>query len=252
MRDASLTMPGQSIRRLLALAILMFVVSPASASASWGKENGHSCGALPLHCYAITTWHMEGSEKVEGSLAYQDTTTMNVFGWANGEYVSNEEWALFQPKEWWVEVGQEAGGNSFTIKPGEVPFSCCLVHSFYGWENGSGFHSYAAPWGVGDNEENIYQLAGNAKNGTWCPYFDKTQAQCISGFPVYSNELQAGGEYYDNIKPANAAHVADNAWWTDGSIQNWNFDEMEHGAGLCTTRYTLPYPAAGNINYGTC
>jgi hypothetical protein len=250
-----MNMRGKAIRLLLTITMLIALL-PTTASASWGKnsKNGEACSQGDNHhCYALDEWYMNGGEQVEGTLAYQDTTTMYVPGWEGGDLVDNEEWAVFPNEGYWVEVGQTAGGNGFTNEPPNELFArnCCSLHSFYGWNNAGGFSDYAAPWTVAANEYHLYQISGQTHKGIWCPYFTETQAWCESGFPDYNKDLQVGGEYGANTKPENAAHEDTNGWWYDKEY-NWLKESQYHDEGLCTSRYPYPTPQAGNINYGTC
>jgi hypothetical protein len=237
---ASITRPS-----LLALvAALALALLPAAALAGWGRksDNGEACGqGNAHHCYAIAEWEMRGAEQVEGTLAYQDTTNMNVPGWASGDFVDNEEWAVFLPSGYWIEAGQEAGEY----------MDCCSLHAFYAWFNGAGYSQYVAPWPEPANENNLFQLSGQSHNGTWCAYFASTQARCESGFAAWSNDLQVGDEIAANTKPVNAGHEDTNAWWEDAT-HNWLKEHAYADGGMCVSRYPYPYPALGNINYGTC
>ncbi len=229
---------------LLALAVLVLGACPTVASASWGRKsnNGEACSqGNGHHCYATAEWQMTGNEKVEGTLAYQDTTDADVPGWESGDFIDNEEWAVFLPSGYWIEAGQTAGEY----------MDCCSLHPFYAWFNGSGYSQYVAPWTWPAGENNLYQLSGQSHNGTWCAYFASTQARCISGFPAWSNDLQVGDEIAANTKPANAGHEDTDGWW-EGTTHNWLKEQAYADGGMCVSRYPLPYPALGNISYGTC
>jgi hypothetical protein len=231
-------------RRGVLAAVLLMALLPASASANWGRKtnNGASCGPFEgEHCYAIDEWNMTGAEKVEGTLAYQYTTAMNVPGWASGDFVTNEEWALFEPYFHWVEAGQIAGAS----------MDCCGLHEFYAYDNSSGFWKVTAPWTVPAWTNNLYQLVA-AGSGTWCVDWATTQVACSSGFPTYSNRLLVGDEIAAATKPENAGKEGTNATWVDGSVHNWNKAQPYADGGMCLSQNTSPYPAPGNINFGTC
>jgi hypothetical protein len=229
---------------MLLAALILACAFPIATSASWGKkyDNGERCSqGNGHHCYAIAEWEMTGVEKVEGTLAYQYTTTMNVPGWATGDFVDNEEWAAFLPSGYWIEVGQTAGEY----------MDCCSLHPFYAWMNGSGYSQYIAPWTWPASENNLYQLSGQSHDGHWCAYFASTQALCVGGFPAWSNDLQVGLEIAANTKPANAGHESTNAWW-ESKTHNWLKEYAYADGGTCLSRYPYPYPALGNIYFGTC
>lgn len=229
---------------LCAVIALFAVVVPSAANASWGKksDNGEHCSqGNGHHCYSIAEWYMEGGEHVEGSLAYQDTTDMYVPGWDSGDFVDNEEWAFFHPSGYWVEVGQTAGEY----------MDCCSLHPFWAFDNASGYTQYVAPWTWPANENNLYQISGQSDDGHWCLYFASTQAQCPSGFPATNNGLEVGDEIAANTKPENAGHEDTNAWW-EHTTHNWLKEHAYADGGMCISRYEYPYPALGNINYGTC
>jgi hypothetical protein len=184
---------------------------------------------------------MTGVERVEGTLAYQNTTNMNVPGWASGDFVDNEEWAVFLPAGYWIEAGQEAGEY----------MDCCSLHAFYAWYNGAGYFQYVAPWTEPANENNLFQLSGQSHNGTWCAYFGNTQARCEGGFAAWSNDLQVGDEIAANTKPVNAGREGTDGWW-EHTTHNWLKEYTYADGGMCLSRNPYPYPALGNINYGTC
>lgn len=235
-----------TIRRGAIAAVALAAMLPATASASWGKksDDGGHCGqADGHHCYAIVAWEMHGAEQVEGTLAYQYTTAMNVPGWASGDFVDNEEWAAMQASGNWVEAGQTAGEY----------MDCCSLHSFYAYKKGSAYWQYVATtWTVPGWTNNLYQLVA-AGNGVWCVYWGTAQVSCSAGFPTYSDELQVGLEIAANTKPANAGHEQTNATFLDGKQYNWLKEWAYADGGTCLSRYTgPPYPALGNINYGTC
>jgi hypothetical protein len=236
---------NRGIRRGAAAAVILAALLPASASASWGKksDNGEHCSqANPHHCYVLAKWLMEGSEQVEGTLAYQYTTAMNIPGWASGDFVDNEEWAAFEPYYHWVEAGQTAGEY----------MDCCSLHPFYAYNNSAGYWQYVAPWTVAGWTNNLYQLVA-AGSGVWCVDWTYTQVSCSSGFPTYSNNLEVGDEIAANIKPENAGHEQTNATFLNGKQYNWLKERAYADGGMCVSRYTgPPYPALGNINFGTC
>jgi hypothetical protein len=225
------------------LIVLAFAVVPTSASASWGWswEKGEHCSqGNNHHCYALSEWIMKGSEQVEGSLAYQWTESMNVPGWESGAFIDNEEWVSFQSTGYWVEVGQTAGED----------MDCCSLHSFYAWDNASGYSQYVAPWTVGANEWKLYQVSGQNHNGTWCLYFGSTQVRCPTGFSDYSDELQVGAEYATETEPSNTGHEETNGWWGDKEY-NWLKEHAYADEGTCLERYGSP-PELGNIAFWTC
>ncbi|HEX5223781.1 MAG TPA: hypothetical protein VFW29_01500 [Solirubrobacteraceae bacterium] len=239
-----MTTAARRVALCAVLALIALTALPPGAWASWGhkSDNGEACSrGENHHCYSIAEWLMTGGERVEGTLAYQDTTAMNVPGWASGDFVDNEEWAAFQNTGYWIEAGQTSGEW----------MDCCSLHPFYAWFNGSGYSQYVAPYTWPGNENNLYQLSGQSHNGTWCAYFAQTQERCEPGFPAWSNLLEVGDEIAANTKPSNAGHEDTDGWW-EGTTHNWLKEFAYADGGMCISRYTLPYPALGNINYGTC
>ncbi|HSZ04686.1 MAG TPA: hypothetical protein VK778_05725 [Solirubrobacteraceae bacterium] len=235
---------------LIALTALLLVI-PSTASAAWGGEKQCYQGANG-HCYAVDSWRMTGSEKVEGSELWDDTELMDVPEFGSGAFVDNEIWQGFEPKYWWAEVGQTAGGNGFYLEPENERYerNCCSLHSFWGFEGPHGFLDYSAPWTVNTNVNNVYQVNGTGHNGEWCVYFDQLQAWCETGFPEWSNDLEVGGEYYSNTRPQNQARDGVNGWW-GGASHNWL-------KGVITTSTTQLWAKPndlgdqlGNMEWGT-
>ena len=228
----------------LAALVIAMALTPALASASWGHKagNGEACSqGNGHHCYALAYWEMTGSERVEGTLAYQDTEAMNVPGWASGDFVDNEEWASFRSTGYWIEAGQTAGEY----------MDCCSLHPFYAWENGGGYSQYVAPYAWPGNANNLYQLSGQSHNGTWCAYFGQTQERCVGGFSAWSNQLEVGVEAAANTKPANTGREGTDGWW-EKATHNWLKEYRYVDGGLCAARNPYPYPALGNIAFSTC
>jgi hypothetical protein len=235
-------------RRITILAALIAAAiaaaSPAAASASWGRkaDNGERCSqGNGHHCFALAIWEMTGGEQVEGTLAYQDTESMDVPGWASGDFVDDEEWAAFRASGYWIEAGQEAGER----------MDCCSLHPFYAWQNASGYSQYVAPYTWPGDANNLFQLSGQSHNGIWCAYFGQTQMQCIGGFSAWSDQLEVGVEVAANTKPQNTGREGTDGWWEDAT-HNWLKEERYVDSGLCASRNPNPYPAYGNIIYSTC
>ena len=229
---------------LLAIGAALAGVAAPAASASWGRkaDNGTRCSqGNGHHCYDLAYWEMTGAERVEGTLAYQDTESMDVPGWTSGDFVDNEEWATFRNSGYWIEAGQESGEY----------IDCCSLHPFYAWMNGSGYSQYVAPWTWPSGQYNLYQLSGQSHDGRWCAYFASTQALCIAGFPAWSNQLEVGVEIAANTKPINGGREDTNAWW-ESAAHNWLKEGIYLDSGMCVSRNPYPFPALGNIIYATC
>jgi hypothetical protein len=196
------------------------------------------------HCYMIAQWEMSGEEKVEGTQSEQRTTTMVVPGCSSGYFVDNEEWASFHGDSYWLEIGQQMGEGK-----------CESLWWFYAFNGPSGYVQYVgAPyvWPVSLNAWNRYGMH-SLGGGNWCfmigPNWE-TQAACESGFPVYSQRLQNGGEVATEQKPSFAATGGVNAEFTNGNYYQWGHTTaVKSVAGLCYSHYG-EFP--GNINYGTC
>jgi hypothetical protein len=228
----------------IAAALVALAALPALAGASWGskEDNGERCSqGNGHHCYAVAYWDMTGSERVEGTLAYQDTEAMNVYGWASGDFVDNEEWAEFQSTGYWVEAGQTSGEY----------MDCCSLHPFYAWDNANGYTQYVSPYTWPGNANNLYQLSGQSHNGTWCLYLSTNQERCVSGFPAWSNFLEVGVEVAANTKPLNTGREGTDGWWNK-ETHEWKKEARSVDNGLCAARNTSPWPALGYIAFSTC
>lgn len=74
--------------------------------------------------------------------------------------------------------------------------------------------------------------------------------------PRDSENLEDGLEPSDERQPVNEGKVVANATWTNHTIQNWNFDELEakNWSGEPTSHICLSHYVniPGDINYGTC
>jgi hypothetical protein len=217
---------------------------PRARAAAWGQGCARASGH---HCYAFAEWAMSGGEAVEGTETMQRTTNMNVAGWANGDFVTNEEWTTFPSTGYWLEAGQQAGEYK----------GCCSLFWFYAFKNATGYYQYTSPpyvWEVTPNTWNNYAMKASG-NGIWCFYVGPTweqQIACEAGFSTYSTLLQDGAEFATESKPVNAGSVQANATWLNGTVHTWNrASNQVTTAGLCVSQYQ-PVNFPGNINYGTC
>jgi hypothetical protein len=218
---------------------------PRARAATWGNN----CKPKPSedHCYSVARWAMTGGEEVLGSESEQKTTEMYVPGAEKGDFVDNEEWVAFPGTGYWVEAGQQGGEYK----------GCCNLWWFYAYKNATGYHPHVdAPevWEVTFNTWNEYGFKGQG-NGTWCFYTAPdwtSQNACVSGFSIYSKELEDGMEVATEEKPENYGSVLVNQETTNGGWYAWNFAKYQATTpGLCWEHYT-PSPYPGDINYGTC
>ncbi len=232
-------------RRLLALIVGIglatagaLVAHAQTASAKWGPTNncyldqteGH-------HCYAESEWYMEGypTEYVDGSVAYMDTTSMNVPGWEGGAFVSNEIWVAFRGLPGYMEAGQ-VGGN------GE---DCCTLHRFYsGTTDGKNFYEYDQPGAINLNEFNNYYISDPGHNAVWGIYWgpEATLVHTYSGlFPAWSSVLIGGAEAAANTQPTNRGF--------DEVASVWPPNDTWHAWASITTAKNIIWPGmCGYLN----
>jgi hypothetical protein len=225
------------------VAALALALAPGIAQASWGKkaDNGEHCSqGNGHHCYAIATWPMSGSEQVEGTLAYQYSTDVEVPGWASGDFTTHEEWAAFPSTGYWVEVGQIGGYG----------VSCCAMHPFWAYENSSGFTISESAGTVPFNTNELYMISGQNHNGQWCLYEGETQETCPAGFAAWNKDLEVGTEIGANTKPVSDGEEGTDGWWGKAT-HNWPWEERYVDGGLCAGR-NIHAEAAGNIWFATC
>ena len=190
---------------------------------------------------------MRSGEEVEGTETEQYTTAMDVPGWETGDFVDNEEWALFLngPENlYWTEIGQSAGEY----------YNCCSLRWFYAYQNHSGYHESqpSERWEIPYDTWAAYFMRA-AGGGVWC--FDvgpngEEQFRCVGGFEPYSTYLEDGAEIAANRQPANAGAVVANATFTNGGVYTWNFASDSASGGMCVAPFT-PVDFPGNIYYGT-
>jgi hypothetical protein len=255
------------MKRLMPLAVVVAALAfSAPAQASWGDGECY-WGVTTGHCYAITSWEMEGGqESVKGATFVPTTTLMNVQEWASGGRVNDEGWLRFKNSGGWLEAGQSAG-----YLPNEQ--SCCTLHAFIahairteinkaGKEVVVGYEEYAWP-GVAE-PRNVYRIEDPAANGTWCEYIWNNEVDCKnkgSYWPAYSDFLQAGIEAIQNTRPENSGsqevnfitHSGEARAWGGANTQAEGFispgpDEAHE---LCETpNWASNYP--GNADWTTC
>jgi hypothetical protein len=241
MRNAGMT---------IAIVLALIVIAPGTALATWGTKcsrgNGH-------HCYAVANWQMSGGEEVQGLDGNIDTTNMDVAEAASGAVVNDEQWAIFEPKGWWVEDGQQAGGDGGGV-------SCCQLRWFTAYDNASGYTANESPWEQPPNTPNSYTLedayAWGGPAGEWCFSINNGSAGCAGGFPVYSNRVETGMEAASEQEPVNSGRVETGVMWTNGAWHHWNRASLEDiqqngnpSTHVCTSQWQS---YAGDINFGTC
>lgn len=212
------------------------IAAARAHAASWGRcsqGEGH-------HCYAYAGWDMTyWGGLVEGAIDVVRSTWMNVPGWASGDSVTQEGWTAFEPQEYWIESGIVAGQY----------MDCCSIHSFWAKENGHGYIEGVAYWTTCC--ESTYQEHWMGES-TWNTYwYGMNLIASLSGFPHYSNELDAGMEIAANTKPQASGAVDTAAWWTTGAEHNWSHEQWWADPGTCIGRDGA-HPAVGNIVMGTC
>ena len=241
---------------LTAVALLAVAVMGASkADARWGpKENcsAYVTETVNHHCYAIEELEMAGypKEYVSGSVAYIDTTQMNIPGWTAGDFVTNEEWVDFNPGGW-IETGQIGGAG----------VDCCSAHPFLASTTGGiehGFYFYESPGTLPLYAYNHFTIYDPPPRGTWHVYWGCCEVKTYGyhEFPTWSNELQAGFEGGAGEQPYNwgrdevASIVPPNDTWTAYETL-FRHATPFRSPGMCLER-NPEAPAWGNILWGTC
>jgi hypothetical protein len=248
-----------SRRCVQALTALAMVTSgclglASTANARWGPHE--NCSAVVNeqvnhHCYAIEELSMFGypREYVSGTVAFMDTTSMNVPGWERGDFVTNEAWVSFNPGGW-IESGQIAGS-----------YDCCSVHPFFAATTGGiehGFYFYESPATVPLNTYNHYVIYDPQPRGTWRVYWGSSEVKAYAyhQFPTWSNELQAGFEGGANAQPYNwgrdqvASLVPPNDAWAPYETA-YRHAVTVRSPGMCIER-NYEAPAWGNVLWATC
>ena len=238
-----------------ALALSAALGLAPGASARWGPRE--SCSALVTeeinhHCYAIEELQMAGypKEYVSGSVAFVDSTYMNVPGWTAGDFVTNEQWVDFNPGGW-IESGQIGGAG----------YDCCSTHPFFAATTGGiehGFYFYESPTTVPLSSYNHYVIFDGQPRGTWRVYWGccEVKAYVYHEFPNYSNELQAGFEGGAGAQPFNwgrdevASLVPPTDAWAPYETA-YRHAVPYRSPGMCMER-NYEAPAWGNILWGTC
>src|SRR5580704_17291507 len=157
-------------RYLPGLVVAVLSLSPASASATWGKKCNEADNS---HCYGLAQWVMTGEgegvggsgEEVKGLSSTITTYHMLVPLWENGDFVSDEQW-MSDTHGRWVEDGQLAGAKYASEEGKNV--NGYSLHWFYASDNGSEAPEFVAPWGYEGGEFISYTLDDPYNNGVWC------------------------------------------------------------------------------------
>lgn len=205
----------QTTRTLLvACCVLASALSWCGAArASWG---GGAC-TLEQHCYSVTRWVMnDPPESVKGGVAFITTNQMDVPEWANGSFVDNEIWVIFQSSGGWIETGQTSGNGD----------DCCTLHAFVAHALNydlKGYEEYIYT-GFADSPTSKFYIEDRGANGDWCTYWaeDNVLVYCLDGeYPAYADELEAGIEAASNSRPVNEGSQEVAGVFRNGTWHPW-------------------------------
>jgi hypothetical protein len=240
-------------KALVAFAtFVLALVLPSTALATWGTNC--SLGEDD-HCYGWANWVMSGGEKVLGLESYIDTEYMNVFEYASGAVVDDEEWAAFPSLyNGWVEEGQRAGYTGGGT-------NCCTLRWFTSaWLKSQKWYQNFSPWEEPGWTLNRYEMqaestVGGAKE-RWCYVIGEGSAGCVGEVGTESTRVVVGMEAGSNGEPENGGHDETAVLHENLKWYNWNKAMLEDRqydgeptTHVCTSAW-LPY--AGDINFGTC
>jgi hypothetical protein len=248
------------MRKLLLLlcTVSVFLLFAAGAQANfWGP--GGTCylgGNETHHCYAIEEWNMAGypREYGDGAVLYMDTMSMDVPGWASGDFVDDEIWLVFGANDY-LETGQEAGSGR----------SCCTLYPFYAYTLHGAQTVYTSPAALPGDTYNHYEIWDPSHTGYWGIWWGGTGnntgslvwANPHGEYPAWSKTLQGGMEAAANSQPYNWGkdEVASVEPPTDG----WT--EWMSGYGVHSLPSVSPHQCVarnpesghwGNIEFSTC
>jgi hypothetical protein len=225
----------------LAVVLAAFALLPTAAEARWGPNQNCS---QATHCYGLA---MRNTQNY-GSIDYSDTAGIKVYGWATGDFVTNEQWISWEREgiPGWIEIGQIIGDYT----------DCCTLHPFIAEEQNHKFKIEISPAAVQPNAYNHYLIFDGEHNGSWHLYWGCADAQgpewCEvgrygGGWPALLAEQEAGIEISANTEPyaygrQEVAAVNEGPWypWTGARYYN---DPGIHIA------MNSELPAAGNIEW---
>jgi hypothetical protein len=225
------------IRCLLLLPIIVAMVLPSSASASWGPVSPRCSVGENHHCYALSERNIKQFGGVLSSIDFVDTTNADSFD----EFSNEEEWISWPGVEsGWLETGQAAGS----------PYSCCEMHSFFAEMTGTGTYSeYVASSTVPLNTYNHYVLYDGEANGTYGVYWGCCEVYKFFKRPAYIYEQEAGIEVATEARPRqwgrDEVAASDGGEWTA-----WNGAKTFRSHGICMEP-NKESPAEGNEMWGT-
>jgi hypothetical protein len=239
-------------------AMLAFSLFAASAQAFWGP--GGTCwrgGDETHHCYAIEEFNMKGypTEYGDGAVLYMETLSMNVPGWASGDFVTNETWLKFDNSNY-LETGQLAG----------LGRNCCTLYSFYADTYGNLQERYINPNPApGNTYDDHYEIYDPCHCGYWGIWWGGTGNQTgsqvwASGggeFPAWSKTLQDGMEAAANQQPYSwgrtlvATVEPPTDYWTEYKSGYGNVSHVVKSPHQCVLR-NPESNHYGNIEFSTC
>lgn len=240
-----------------AAAILLLVASSAQAK-FWGP--GHTCyrgGGETHHCYAIEEFNMKGypTEYGDGVVLFMDTLSMDVPGWASGDFVSNETWLGFSGGNY-LETGQLAGWGK----------DCCTLHSFFAHTKSGVQENYINPAAAPGNTYNDhYEIYDPCHCGYWGIWWGGngnetgTQIWASGGgeYAAWSQTLQDGMEAAANSQPYSwgrtlvATVEPPTDYWTEWKSGYGNVSHVNASPHQCVYR-NPESNHYGNIEFSTC
>ncbi len=168
--------------------------------------------------------------------------------WANGGFVTNEQWVSFTGLEGWIENGQIIGRDN----------DCCTAHPFYAEETtGHVFHIYITPGPVasGSGQYNYDMIYDAEHNGAYHLYWSSATntanffevARYGGGWPAFITYQEAGMEAASESAPYHAGRQ-EVAAYNGGEWLPWTGAVKYHDPGVCIGN-NRELSAAGDIEW---
>lgn len=223
---------------LLTMAAMVAFVS--SAQATWGPR-GECKIANSWHCYA-TSWRKANDL---GSILQADEEAADVYDYASGGLVTQEQWISFAHQSGFIGMGQVEGWGS--------EYGCCTVHPFFEEETPTHVYHRRVAEGSGYNTYANYLIYDTEKNDIWRMYWGGwTEEEHYGGWAEERfDEQEAGTEAGTEVHPIDTGrdYVAR---WINGSSPWYPWNGAEYGVfpeGAFSLHHNVQLPAEGNIEW---
>lgn len=223
------------------------MLAASVAQANWGPSSLCGIKSSPKneHCYATSS----RAANDLGSIDFADDELTDVFDWASGGFVTQEQWITFSAQSGWIEMGETEGNY----------IDCCTDRPFFAEQTPTGvYHERIAEGSPGTNVYAHYLIYDTEQNAIWRMYWGEwSEEERYGGWSsVRFQEQEAGTETATRKRPYDYGRD-EVARWLNGSSPWYPWTnpayEVTPSGALCMHQ-NQELLAEGNIEWkvGSC